>query len=228
MSVEAYLKAADRGEFQWECIETTDGIGMGGVLVESTSLKGRSASITREDANSFLVEVDLEHEPNYMCDYRSNRKYARILAERLIKQDILIDVIANRIEKANELIRVVATTDRKFFESRGYIGIFIVCDNNKLLYLDECSRKYVDVAKETIEWKNFSHGGTLKRFIYSLGEWIRGEKEYFENVYSTSWGYTMQGMSNVVEKARKLGMIEYDGDTFEEFYKKCGCKGYVY
>ena len=88
MSVGAYLKAANRGEFQWECDETTDGIGMGGVLVESTSLKGRTATITREDANSFVVEVELEHEPNYVCDYRASRKSARILAERLIKQDI--------------------------------------------------------------------------------------------------------------------------------------------
>lgn len=228
MSVEAYLKNADRGDFQWECIETTDGIGMGGVMIEATGLKGRGATITREDANQFFVEVDLKHGECYRCDYRSSRKYARILAERWIKQDILIDVVSDRFEKANQLIRLIATTDRHFFESRGYIGQFMIDDDNELTYIDEYTRKRVNINKETVEWKDFNHGGTLKRFIYSLGEWIRGEKDYFKNVYSTSWGYTMQGMNNVVEKARELGMIEPDSDTFEEFYNKCGCKGYVY
>lgn len=227
MSIESYLEHADRGEFQWECIETTDGIGMGGVMVEATGLKGRGATITREDANQFFIEVDLKHEPYSKCDYRSSRKYARILAERWIKQDILIDVMSERLEKANQLIILIATTDRKFFESRGYIGLFMINEDNELTYIDEYTRKRVNIEKESIEWKDFNHGGTLKRFIFSLGQWIRGEKEYFLNMYSTSWGYTLKGMSQIVEKARELGMIPEGEETFEEYYRKLEHKGYV-
>lgn len=88
MSVNKYLEGASRGEFQWECTETTDGIGVGGVKVEAVNLKGRSARITRCGYNEFEVEAELTHEPFYEFDIRSNRKLARILAERWINRDI--------------------------------------------------------------------------------------------------------------------------------------------
>lgn len=97
-SIEKYLKNAQRGEFHWQCDETTDGIGMGGVLVESVSLKGRTATITKEGNNEFEVDIILNHETTYngektyeIIDYRSSREYARRLAERLIRKDIEID-----------------------------------------------------------------------------------------------------------------------------------------
>ena len=99
-SLEKYLKNAQRGEFHWQCDETTDGIGMGGVLVESVSLKGRTATITKEGNNEFEVDVILNHEIMYdgektyeVIDYRSNREYARRLAERLVRKDIEIDEV---------------------------------------------------------------------------------------------------------------------------------------
>ena len=89
-NLEKYLQGAKRGEFQWECVETTDGIGMGGVLREETHLEGCSASIFKESDNEFLVEVEVRNEPYMYEEYRASRKSARIFAERVIKQDIEI------------------------------------------------------------------------------------------------------------------------------------------
>jgi len=97
-NVDTYIKNAKRGEFQWECAETTDGYGYGtGVQLEEVSLKGRSATITKESDNEFEVDVIIKHSINYyndkekeseIIDYRSSRKLARILVERLINKDI--------------------------------------------------------------------------------------------------------------------------------------------
>ena len=100
--VDTYIKNSKHGDFQWECVETTDGIGMGGVLIEEVNLKGRFASITRESDNEFEIEVTLNYPINYyndrekdyeITDYRASRKSARVFAERLIKKDIEKDEI---------------------------------------------------------------------------------------------------------------------------------------
>lgn len=89
-NLEKYLQCAKRGEFEWECIETTDGIGMGGVLREETRLEGRSASILKEHGDEFLVEIEVKNEPYIYEEYKASRKGARMFAERMIKQDIKI------------------------------------------------------------------------------------------------------------------------------------------
>lgn len=101
MSVNRYLESANRGDFQWQCIESTDGIGFGGVAVETVNLKGRTATITRYCENEFEVEVTLKHATLYdkektyeVLDYRSCRRSARNLAERLIRKDIEKDEVS--------------------------------------------------------------------------------------------------------------------------------------
>lgn len=87
-NLEKYLLGAKRGEFQWECVETTDGIGMGGVLREETHLEGCSASIFKESNNEYVVEVGVKNDPYFYEEYRASRKGARMFAERVIRQDI--------------------------------------------------------------------------------------------------------------------------------------------
>ncbi|HBJ1650416.1 TPA: hypothetical protein LA460_000320 [Clostridium botulinum] len=93
--IEKYLQNANRGEFKWQGVETTDGYGMGGVKVESVSLKGREATISKESSNEFEVNIILKYPTYYekentyeVIDYRASRRSARNLAERLIKKDI--------------------------------------------------------------------------------------------------------------------------------------------
>ena len=133
----------------------------------------------------------------------------------------------DRCDRANKLIQVIANTDRAFFKSKGNIAEFIICEGNKLSYVDDYTRKHISIKHEYGEWDGFSHGGTLRYFIYNLGKWIEGEREYFFGMYSTSWGYTLEGMCQIVEKARELGIIPEQEETFKEYYDKLDTKGYV-
>lgn len=99
-NIDEYLKNSKRDIFQWECVETTDGYGMGGVLVEQVvCIDGRSATITKEDDNEYEIDISLTHPIKYdnedtyeIIETRSNRKSARNFAEKFIKQDLAKDI----------------------------------------------------------------------------------------------------------------------------------------
>lgn len=133
----------------------------------------------------------------------------------------------DRCDRANQMIQLIARTDRKFFNTEGNIASMYISDKNKCVYIDNYTKKHISIDKETYEWDGFSHGGTLKRLIYALGQWVRGEEDTFYHVYNTAWAYTFDGMCKIVEKARELGMIPEDEETFEEHYNKLETKGYV-
>ena len=89
MNLQAYLKGCNRGDFQWECVESgTYGEG-DSVDVECVELKGRHGSIRRCGSDCFEAEVDnLETEPFYDEKEFTSRKSARLWVERIIKKDI--------------------------------------------------------------------------------------------------------------------------------------------
>ena len=87
MNYDAYIKSANRGDFQWEVVEYND---YGGVDVETCTYKGESidAKITKINNSEYEVEVDwLLNEPSYIVQTRNSRKSARELAERIIIND---------------------------------------------------------------------------------------------------------------------------------------------
>jgi len=99
MSLQTYLKGCNRGEFQWECVESgTYGEG-NSVDNESVSLKGRTARITRGGRDSYEVEVDnLKYSPFYDCEFFGTRRSARNWAEKMIKKDISNQLIRKDVK----------------------------------------------------------------------------------------------------------------------------------
>ena len=97
MNLQAYILGCDRGEFQWECLESgTYGDG-NSVDIESVNLKGRTARITRGGRDSFEVEVDnLKSNPHYDNGFFGTRHSARNWAERIIKKDIKQEAILGK------------------------------------------------------------------------------------------------------------------------------------
>lgn len=89
MNLQAYLKGCNRGDFQWECVESgTYGDG-NSVDVECVSLKERLGSVTRCGVDSFEAEVDnLKSSPFYDEKEFTSRKSARLWVERMIRKDI--------------------------------------------------------------------------------------------------------------------------------------------
>jgi len=96
MNLQAYINGCNRGEFQWECVESgTYGDG-NSVDIESVFLKGRTASITRGGRDNFEVEVDnLKYTPFYDCGFFGTRRSARNWAEKTIKKDIKMESTSN-------------------------------------------------------------------------------------------------------------------------------------
>lgn len=84
--VERYNKAADRGEFKYEVLEADDFTGK--IFSEECFYKGKCVGHISGSDGEFEVEVDnLKNKPVYICQYRSSRKLARELLERIIKND---------------------------------------------------------------------------------------------------------------------------------------------
>jgi hypothetical protein len=83
---ERYIKAADRGEFQYEVLEVDDCTGK--IIAEECKYKGKAVGIIRNSCGEFEIEIDnLNNDPSYIFETRSNRKSARELLERIIKND---------------------------------------------------------------------------------------------------------------------------------------------
>lgn len=87
MNVDAYIKAANRGDFRYEVAEYDE---YGGILAEECRYKGRAlhAKITKTATNEYEIETDdLLNEPFYICQIRSSKRLARELLERIIIND---------------------------------------------------------------------------------------------------------------------------------------------
>lgn len=86
MNSDNYVKAANRGDFQWYPLEEDDWTGR--IIAEGCDYKGKGAGVRISGSDGeFEVEIDLDNEPTYICDTRSSRRSAREFAERIIRND---------------------------------------------------------------------------------------------------------------------------------------------
>lgn len=86
MNIDAYTKAANRGDFQWYPIEEDDWTGQ--VLEEGCDYKGKGAGVRISGTKGeYEIEIDLENDPTYICETRASRKSAREFAERIVRND---------------------------------------------------------------------------------------------------------------------------------------------
>jgi len=122
----------------------------------------------------------------------------------------------NRAAKANEMIEVIASCGRKFFKnSKGDLGHFDVTDNGRVWYVDQYRGNRIYMHRRSFDyyWRGFSGGGTLKRLVESLANYVkRGEpvNGYHFGPWHKSicggdlWAYG-EDMDTVREAAKRLG-----------------------
>ena len=157
-NLDTYLKNSKRDIFEWKCVETTDGCGMGGVLVEETCIDGRTAKITKEDANEYEIDIQLKYlmiyqnEESYeIIENRSNRKSARNFAEKIIKQDLMKDI---------------KVSEKQFKEMRNSLGL----NHNKTPY-----RNRFHTEKNNIDWNDLVN----KKLAIKINEDFNSDNCYF-------------------------------------------------
>lgn len=123
-----------------------------------------------------------------------------------------------RLEKANQLITLIAESGRQFFnytdynDKGGTISHFKL-KNNRLYFVDGYTKKEIYAYANGPFRCYFSDGGTMRAFILDLSEYIRtgkatNSKNGYGGVYCAHWGYPENDMKKVREKALEIGFTK--------------------
>ena len=123
-----------------------------------------------------------------------------------------------RCDQANELIQLIASKGRHFFDytgkvnrsgGKGKISEFQLV-NGKVFYQDGYTLGMIRTKNNQLFTKNFTGGGTLQALIMDLAKYIDTGKATNANsgyggVYCPHWGYPEQDMKEIQEKAVAIG-----------------------
>ena len=128
-----------------------------------------------------------------------------------------------RLEKANQLIHVIASHGRHFFCHRGVTSWLELAPNQRVWFVDSYTYHHVYTHYQR-RWHKFSHGGTLKNLIQKLQKYIlRGERLSRGHFVFPDWlcegdlwGYGAEAMKPVIEAAEALGII-YTEEQIKKF-----------
>ena len=122
----------------------------------------------------------------------------------------------DRIIAANEFIRVIANCGRRFFHNTGAghdAYLTLNAGRNIVWLFDDYTGKRINIAKEG-RWEGFSHGGTLKSLLQSIGRHVlcgsMMRYGYFQplmaNGFENPWGYG-DDILTVRDEGVRLGLI---------------------
>lgn len=116
-----------------------------------------------------------------------------------------------RIEAANNFIRIIASNGRKFFAFHHPDGIEIArfrrSESGHIWFLNEWKRNWIYVSKYG-SWRGFHHGGTLHSLVAALVEFIRSGKQLRPEWFDAKhWAYYDEAMNIVVTEGQALGVV---------------------
>jgi len=130
----------------------------------------------------------------------------------MITDKVDISTIEGRIYIINEIIKKIASLDRKFFEHNGRIWhIFNL--NVKLFIRSGYSGFDINLCDEDgSKPYGFTYGGTIWALVKDFKEFIlTGNKSNGENGYGglfcSHWGYSKESMEEIRETAKALGYL---------------------
>ncbi len=132
----------------------------------------------------------------------------------------------SRCELANELIRLIASTGRQFFnyeENGGSIGRFEL-RSGRTYFIDGYLGKSIYAYESRFFRQKFTEGGTMQALILDIAEWIRtgkatNAKNGYGGIYCDHWGYPSEDMKKVREKAIEIGFSKgLDTDIYKFNY----------
>lgn len=77
-----------------------------------------------------------------------------------------------RIDHANELIRLIATYGRKFFEHKGFVSTLELGKNGRVFFVDYYTQRRIDTHKSG-DWRGFTSGGTLRGLVEQMRDYVK-------------------------------------------------------
>ena len=117
-----------------------------------------------------------------------------------------------RMDVANEFIRIVASYGRRFFSYSGRIGRFELGSRGHIYWRDEYTQKRI-YTHYLYDWRGFSNGGTMRGLVIALREFIAGRGSLplgalgpWPNYVCGGdlWGYGADEMEQVRAKCRAM------------------------
>lgn len=126
-----------------------------------------------------------------------------------------------RVENANQFLQAIANCGRRFFwySKENRVSRFELAENGRLYFWDDYTNARLPLSHpKSNQWHvKFSHGGTMKRLVELLADFIRNGKP-FTNQYVLGpwedwmcrgdlWGYG-DDMEKVRQSALKLGIYK--------------------
>ncbi|MFR3684868.1 MAG: hypothetical protein ACLTXM_07510 [Enterococcus sp.] len=132
-----------------------------------------------------------------------------------------------RLNFANDFIKLIASTGRKFFnyeENGGAIGRFEL-KNGRTYFIDGYTKKSIYAYENHYFGNRFTEGGTMQALVLDIAEWIRtgqatNAKNGYGGIYCDNWGYPSQDMSAIQQRAKE---IVYTAGLEEDL----GRRGYI-
>lgn len=112
-----------------------------------------------------------------------------------------------RLDEANAVIRAMAGVGRRFFynERHDRVARFELTLDGRLWFRDDYADKRIYVAYRG-RWREFSHGGTMRRLVDALAEYIRSGKRIAAGHFGPwpawvsdgdLWGYGDEAMASL-------------------------------
>ncbi|HDL6885646.1 TPA: hypothetical protein PXL93_001581 [Yersinia enterocolitica] len=126
-----------------------------------------------------------------------------------------------RLDHANQLIRIIAAHGRRFFFDTRTERVAQLELNNtgRVFLIDEYTGKRIYTHFENRHWKGFNHGGTLRSLVIMMRNYIcKGERidAYYLGPENSSlrkgniWGYPEEAIEAVRNEAGLLPIIEQE------------------
>lgn len=86
-----------------------------------------------------------------------------------------IEIKQKRVDECNEIIKLIATHGRKFFnyeDRTGRISKLTLGPQERVYFIDGYTGKVIYTHRRYCHWKGFSEGGTLKGWVEAFRDYI--------------------------------------------------------
>jgi hypothetical protein len=140
----------------------------------------------------------------------------------------MIDV--KRIEKINELIKVIGSKGRKFLSShhddydlkRELTYNYFIVIKSKLFLVDNYTKKEINMSRDYIPNTGFSSGGTMWGLMLDFANYIKtgnysNHLNGYGGLYCPHWGYSEEDMKEIREFARSIGYLAKTEDEDHKY-----------
>jgi hypothetical protein len=121
----------------------------------------------------------------------------------------------DRVEHANELIRLIASCGREFFRNGETVAHMEIDKRGKVWFVDEFTRCRIYTHYRG-DWRGFNNGGTMRNLVVALRNYITkseklnprviAPKRFYEDG-SNIWGYEPSEAEALRQSAWKLPMF---------------------